>query len=210
MFAVFSLAPVTKSAGTKDGTVDTSNTLTMKQLLLLAASLVLLSGACRKNRPKNSLGQLPAETQTGANTFGCLIDGRPFIPSGDPFGGPIKKAAYQFNNGGYYLGISGKRQESEGVISIAIFSDSTQPLAVHAYDLTTHNENGRYSGVVNKTANAILNSYYTNEINRGQLIIKKFDEINQIISGTFWFDAKNSNGQIVQIREGRFDLHYIR
>ena len=52
--------------------------------------------------------------------------------------------------------------------------------------------------------------YETNEINRGELRITKFDTINQIVSGTFWFDAKNSSGQIVQVREGRFDMPYVR
>ncbi|MGD5408184.1 hypothetical protein QUS89_23100, partial [Xanthomonas citri pv. citri] len=38
------------------------------------------SSSCRKNKPANAVDQLPPETQTGANTFGCLIDGKVFVP----------------------------------------------------------------------------------------------------------------------------------
>lgn len=29
-----------------------------------------------------------------------------------------------------------------------------------------------------------------------------------IISGTFWYDAINSTGQKVEVRNGRFDMHF--
>ena len=44
----------------------------------------------------------------------------------------------------------------------------------------------------------------------GKLIITKLDEINQIVSGTFWFDAVNDKGEKVEVREGRFDVHYVK
>lgn len=52
------------------------------------------------------------------------------------------------------------------------------------------------------------NISYTNTIKKGELKITRLDLSNSIISGTFWFDAINSNGEIVKIREGRFDMHY--
>ena len=42
----------------------------------------------------------------------------------------------------------------------------------------------------------------------GELKITHHDFSNAILSGTFWFDAVNSNGEIVEVREGRFDRHY--
>ncbi|MFN3908228.1 MAG: DUF6252 family protein [Flavobacterium sp.] len=50
--------------------------------------------------------------------------------------------------------------------------------------------------------------YVTNNTITGQLKITKLDQVNNIISGTFWFDAVNSNGVKVEIREGRFDMQY--
>ncbi|MGC8751863.1 DUF6252 family protein [Hydrotalea sp.] len=54
------------------------------------------------------------------------------------------------------------------------------------------------------------NIYSTNHFVTGELNIKKLDTVNQIVSGTFWFDAVNANGQKVQIREGRFDVRYTQ
>lgn len=47
-------------------------------------------------------------------------------------------------------------------------------------------------------------------IYKGILTVKKLDTINQIISGTFWFTAVNSNGDTVKITDGRFDVYYTR
>jgi len=54
----------------------------MKNILLLTISFFLLSSSCKKNKPTNPVDQLPPETQTGANTFGCLINGEVFKPGG--------------------------------------------------------------------------------------------------------------------------------
>lgn len=69
---------------------------------------------------------------------------------------------------------------------------------------------GKYYAGYSEILNVEFNDFYTDETNRGQLVIKRFDEVNQIISGTFWFDAKNKVGKIVQIREGRFDMSFVR
>ena len=50
--------------------------------------------------------------------------------------------------------------------------------------------------------------YLTTSSIKGELKITKFDELNRIVSGTFWFDATNSDGEKVQVREGRFDMNY--
>jgi len=42
----------------------------------------------------------------------------------------------------------------------------------------------------------------------GELTITHHDFDNAIISGNFWFDAINGSGDIVEVREGRFDMEY--
>ncbi|VVV01345.1 MULTISPECIES: hypothetical protein [Mesonia] len=37
------------------------------------------------------------------------------------------------------------------------------------------------------------------------MTITKLDFENHIVSGTFWFDAINEEGKVLEIREGRFD-----
>ena len=34
------------------------------------------------------------------------------------------------------------------------------------------------------------------------------DVENEIISGTFWFDTVNEDGEIIHVRKGRFDKIY--
>ena len=41
-----------------------------------------------------------------------------------------------------------------------------------------------------------------------KITITKLDEVNHIVSGTFWFDVQDTNGVIHQIRDGRFDMQY--
>jgi hypothetical protein len=52
---------------------------------LLALPLVLLLIQCHKDSPNPAKpeDQLPAATQTGANTFGCLVNGQPYTPKGN-------------------------------------------------------------------------------------------------------------------------------
>ncbi|MBA3675301.1 MAG: hypothetical protein H0W75_10185 [Chitinophagaceae bacterium] len=42
----------------------------------------------------------------------------------------------------------------------------------------------------------------------GSLFIKKFDQTNRILSGTFYFTGTNSNGVKLSVTEGRFDIRF--
>jgi hypothetical protein len=55
----------------------------MKNLLFLFATVLTLS-CCSKddNKPTNPIDKLPPATQTGANTAGCLVNGKAFLPKG--------------------------------------------------------------------------------------------------------------------------------
>ena len=183
----------------------------MKQLILIVLSFILLSSSCRKNKSDNPVDQLPPETQTGANTFGCLIDGQVFKPKGNPLAGPVIKAHYQFVNGKQSFGISARNSDGNIGKVVGIIGDSIA-IAIGTFDLTFLSA-GKFRGGYSYIDLTMIRpiQYETNEINRGQLIIKKFDMTNQTVSGTFWFDALDSTtGKIVQIREGRFDLPFVR
>jgi hypothetical protein len=54
----------------------------MKNLLLLLVTLSLSCCSKDDNKPVNPIDQLPPATQTGANTAGCLVDGKAFLPKG--------------------------------------------------------------------------------------------------------------------------------
>ena len=53
--------------------------------LLSLAALVLLCTQCKKTNsstPQTELEKLPPITKTGANTFGCLVNGVAWLPNG--------------------------------------------------------------------------------------------------------------------------------
>lgn len=183
----------------------------MKRFLLFFLCSLLIGSSCRKHKTGNPVDQLPPETQTGANTFGCLVDGKVFKPKGDPFAGPVIKAQYQFVNGKQGFGISGSRSDAQTTQAIGVFGDSVF-INLGTYTLTSLNQSGRLHGrFIFSQIGTLGNRYYTNETQRGEITIKHFDTVNQIVSGTFWFDALDSTtGKIVQIREGRFDLPYVK
>lgn len=53
------------------------------------------------------------------------------------------------------------------------------------------------------------NGYYsTTSSIIGELTITYHDFDNAVLSGTFWFDAVNNEEEIIEIREGRFDMEY--
>ncbi|MCW3074373.1 MAG: hypothetical protein JWP69_1442 [Flaviaesturariibacter sp.] len=51
----------------------------MKYVLIAVASLMLTSVSCKKDKDND---KLPPITQNGANTFGCLVNGKVWLPKG--------------------------------------------------------------------------------------------------------------------------------
>jgi hypothetical protein len=64
-------------------------------LIAIALISILCSNSCKKHS-SDPLSQLPPATQTGAQTFGCLINGKAFTPGGSNFGGPVLACIYQY------------------------------------------------------------------------------------------------------------------
>jgi hypothetical protein len=84
-------------------------------------------------------------------------------------------------------------------------------LETKTYELDEYNTLFKLAGKYDILDESLyFNRFYTNLINKGELTITKFDDVNQIMSGTFWFDAVNDKGVKVEVREGRFDVHFIK
>lgn len=181
-----------------------------KILSLIFLFVFLISSNCKKSN-KPAIEQLPPETQTGANTFGCMVDGNVFLPKGDPFAGPVIKAQYQLVNGRQGFGISANRSTGNIREGVGLGGDSVR-VYTGLFELAGIKVGCFVGGYTYRDLNTLPGIQYgTTNINRGQLIITKFDTINQIVSGRFWFDAKDTvTGKIVQVREGRFDLPYVK
>ena len=91
----------------------------MKKLLLLLT--ITLSLSCCNNdddQPVNPMDQLPPETQTGEQTFGCMINGEAFVSLS--FGSNSPSAFYQFVDGAYTLSISASKGGGNDLKSVLL------------------------------------------------------------------------------------------
>ncbi|WP_201979792.1 hypothetical protein [Hymenobacter rubidus] len=177
----------------------------MKQIralrILPVLAAVLLLAACKKNGA-DPADQLPPATQTGANTFGCLVNGRAWTPKG--------------NSGYSNYTVSYDPTYRKGTLNVAAYRDGgkgvndTQVLGFYADSIPTA---GSYSLAIIDHQEGIFidrtqacqfpgnDAYYR----RGLLVITRLDRKAGIISGTFAFTLYKLGCDSVRVTEGRFD-----
>ena len=176
----------------------------MKKIISLLIITTFLA-CCNKDdnpTPTNPVDQLPPATQTGANTFGCLLDGEIFKPG---LTNNSYNCFYQLVDGEYYFLVTANRTKNNILKGIFVGTEKrtiSQGQTLNLYERIGGNAWGTY----------FLNSdpYTTNVINTGELKITKLDFTNNIVSGTFWYDVKDNQGVIHQIRDGRFDMQFTQ
>lgn len=187
----------------------------MKNLIILLFTTFTLS-CCNEeedNNSKTELEKLPPVTQSGANTAGCLVNGVAFLPKGFF---PTGNLFFFYQDGKDFSLSIGERtlQGDNDIIKNINITSLNQNLHDNvgvSIELGQNENNGNSKfGVYSIDAVAPPNPKYysTNSIIKGELKINYHNYNQAILSGTFWFDAINSNGEIVQVREGRFDIRY--
>lgn len=184
----------------------------VKNLILIFLTALTLS-CCDKDDNKTPLEQLPPATTTGANKAGCLVDGQAFLPKGSSQFGPTLSCFYQQDKDGYHFGLSivEKSSTEDKSVNISLnpnqlVENSTYTLGLRTNNGTSYDSNfGEYIIFYNLNSDK---EFRTSSLNIGEVKITKLDTQKRIISGTFWFDAILS-GEIIEIREGRFDMHYV-
>ena len=185
----------------------------MKNLILLLLTTFVIS-CCNKGddeQPKTELEKLPPATQIGANTAGCLVNGVAFLPKGYFTTGNL--VCYYIDGKDFTLGIRESiiqgGNENIRTILISSFNQNLHDNVGVTFPLIEYGANSK-SGeyVINAVASPAPGYYSSNSIVTGEFKITYHNYNNAILSGTFWFDAINSNGDIVKVREGRFDMHY--
>jgi hypothetical protein len=184
----------------------------MKNLILILITTFSLS-CCNKDEDKTPIEQLPPATTTGANTAGCLVNGVAFLPKGSNQFGPTLSCFYQQLQDWYHLGLSivEKSFTENKSINISLNpqqlnENSTYALGLRTNSTTNYNSNfGEY--IITNNINA-GKEYRTNNSNVGEIKITKLNNQLRIISGTFWYDAFLA-GEKIEVRDGRFDMHYV-
>ena len=181
---------------------------TISRCLLALCVLLVSLAACEEDRNLTPEEQLPAITDTGAQTFGCLVDGKLFKPRKHPFSSYITLQCY-------YQKVKGINQF---VLSAGDYIDRYNMVfngdSVHLTGPTTLNyaypERGNFYGRCGNTRGFRF-EFSTYQNTAGEFKISRFDTVRQIISGTFWFDAVDTvTNRKVEVRQGRFDVHFTR
>jgi hypothetical protein len=188
-------------------------------LILLTVFTILTAGSCKKEKPcTDPICQLPPITQEGKNIFGCLVDGKPWTantsdafltaPSFDPI-----YVMFPIRNGIKFFNLNlNRRNRKEGIdsdISISI----ENAIGVGIYLLNNNDAIGypvrsAYKSIgLFSISDSFAYPYETDSLHTGQVTITKYDTVNKIYSGTFYFTAQNiNNDSIVHITDGRFDI----
>jgi hypothetical protein len=193
----------------------------MKNLMTLL--LLALLTSCSEESNSNPESQLPPITQTGANTFGCLIDGKLFIPrdgTGNWSGSNNAVSIYGDPTGNnQYREIEVRDYKSERTAKIMIHIQNLPQIGSGNYIFNTSNGMSNIDGpnhtylycrVYRESTNSY--QYYHSFENSGTINITRYQLIPNVslfISGTFSCSVKNSANpnDIIEITNGRFDFN---
>ncbi len=173
-----------------------SNYILLCVLAIIITSNILFV-SCEYKAPEPAYKRdtiLPSITTTGANTFGCKL------------------------NGSYWLAVPNKSFQasySQGAISIRLDKSGDNKYGI----IVLSSSKGIVNGVGEYNFNARFRAYYTNNVAiysindsifSGSISILRLDSVSRIISGTFEFIPENTavTPSSVSLTEGRFDLKY--
>ena len=179
----------------------------MKNLISILIISTFLSCCSKDDKttvPVTQVSLLPPATQIGANKAGCLVNGKAFLPNG----GSLQPLVCNYiNQNDLTIGIGNKTDRKLNRLLIGIFN--TNLVVGQTYILKEKVANSKFGEfLINEEASPSPNYYSTNKTFKGEITITNHDYNNVILSGTFWFDAVNSDGTKVEVREGRFDMKY--
>lgn len=177
----------------------------------LLVIIVSITTACKKDSNNNTtdpnnIPGLPPATQSGANTFGCLVNGVPWVPEGYGGGSPNLSIDYDpgFNNGIFNI-VAKKITIFENTQIIVGVRDSLNFLTnFQTYQLT---RSGLYGSYYFSNCR-LFSGDSTTKIISGKLEIVKLDRQKRIIAGSFDFSLTSSFCDTVSVTKGRFDFKF--
>ena len=183
----------------------------MKKYLLICLALAFTM-CCKKTDTNNldaELAKLPPITQTGANTFGCLVNGKAVLPSGC-IGCPPPLEGFYDNNPNGQFGLVCRYNNNHndvgfGLDSILtyknfIIDDSTNKNVRVALFNDKLSDSCRWVGLVGALSNFASI--------KGNIKLTKVDVPNGIFSGTFNFTIKTKSCSNYEVTNGRFDYKF--
>jgi len=168
--------------------------------------LILSAISCKKEF------EFPEITQEGKGTFGCIIDGKKYVPEDlkSPLSPRVISASLEQIGAGEYhylvISVSNDKTKKIGHFKISYYG-ALEDLHEGKFDVTDPAIVGR--GFSSEIFRGDLYTYATDENTEGAITILKFDKRQKIISGTFAFPMFHSKtGERIEVTEGRFYLKF--
>ena len=177
----------------------------MKNILLVALLPLLLAASCKKDKLADELSKLPPATQTGANTFGCLVNGKAWVPEGGCFLCPsVLKFYYDVSDGGQFS-ISAVINSGDKEENLVIGVDSCRYRLRHTYIKSAKNPL-RFAYYNKKHPNCQWSTRLNdNVVCNGNITFTNFSPNEGLFAGSFNFTLQLMGCETITITEGRFD-----
>ena len=171
-------------------------------LLLLLLTFFMHSSCNKDDNNCQGIDCLPPATQTGAGTFGCLVNGVPYVDNRGFF-----NCFYQLVDGEYYFGI-GSTLDFGSIQQIAVLSYEKEINTGIEIELDDRNNGNFFSEV---SFNCLCPNGVTGEQADGKIKFTKLDFDSNIVSAIFEFTITDpSTGKVYEITEGRFDTYFTQ
>lgn len=190
----------------------TKSTYTAILCLAILTVAILFIGCIKDDSLPWPLSELPPATQTGENTFGCLINGEPFVPgiyTWNPLAHKLQSVYDEPNYGVTYdnrfsLHATYETDSIYNSVGFGIFPVLMAGMYEKANSVF-------FSVSVATKNNDSYKIYYLDTTSYHEILIKNLDTVKNIASGTFEMDMReiDDSTDILQIRHGRFDVRYF-
>lgn len=162
--------------------------------LLIPVLLVLLLTSCEKN-PFAPGTELPKETTIGANTFGCLVNGKVWRNGGIYF--PNSSLTVDLNYSNLLIKATRQVKDTLSGISVSIFKPA---IGLGEFTCDSLSINILYTLIIGGSV------YDYPRTHEGKIEITRYDLVNRIVSGRFEAKFQLEGYEEIVITKGRFDL----
>lgn len=176
----------------------------MKNLFFLALLSIGLFSSCKDDDQDQNV--LPEATQSGKNTAGALINGKVWVATTKKLNSNNAGTYCEKLNDNYLIKLDLRKDPDRYTESIYLIVSIPNLELNQTYEVVNQTPDDGYN-YASYTSNDKV-SYSSNPNNTGRIKITRLDLQNQIVSGTFEFNAVDNNGNVVNITDGRFDKKF--
>ena len=172
----------------------------MKKIKFLQIIALCLTLSSCESCEEKEWDTLPPETQIGANTFGCYVNGELFVKKKGEFGFMVSPPLSAYYDSNQVLSINCGGRDEMGEICLRVRNPVEGIKQATLWATLTK--------IVNTEDNKTYIVTYNMVANTGEIVLTKLDIVNRIVSGRFQFQGRYSGtlgDSIVFVTNGRFD-----